>query len=107
MKRGDSLLHKFKEPNKERPVLIITRDEAIQKLNSITVIRATTTIRNIDSQVYLSEDDGIPDPCVLNVDWIQTVPKSKLGKRITTVSNERMAEVFAAIRFAFGFDNDN
>ena len=100
MKRGDILLHKFKEPDKERPVLIITR-------NSITVIPATTTIRNIDSQVYLSEDDGIPDPCVLNVDWIQTVPKSKLGKRITTVSNERMAEVFEAIRFAFGFDNDN
>jgi len=44
------------------------------------------------------------DPCVLNLDWIQTVPKSKLGKHITTLSEERMGEVFGAIKFAFGFE---
>lgn len=104
MKRGDIVLHKFKEPDKRRPVLIITRDEAIPKLNSVTVIPTTTTIRDVESQVFLTEDDGMDEPCVLNLDWVQTVPKAKLGKRITTLPNERMDEVFEAIKFAFGFD---
>ena len=42
--------------------------------------------------------------CALNLDWIQTVPKNKLGSYITHLSNERMQEVFEAIKFAFGFD---
>ncbi|NOT48489.1 MAG: type II toxin-antitoxin system PemK/MazF family toxin, partial [Acidobacteria bacterium] len=49
MKRGDVLLHKFKEPDKRRPVLIITRDEAIDKSNAVTVIPTTTTIRDVES----------------------------------------------------------
>lgn len=105
MRRGDVVLHKFKEPDKRRPVLIITRDEAIDKLNSVTVIPTTTTIRDLESQVFLSDNDGMSEPCVLNLDWIQTVPKSKLGRKITTLSDERMEEVFEAIKFAFGFDN--
>jgi mRNA interferase MazF len=90
MKRGDIVLHKFKEPDKRRPVLIITRDEAIQKLNAVTVIPTTTTIRNIESQVFIAEDDGMPEPCVLNLDWIQTVPKAKLEQKIAALSEERM-----------------
>jgi len=38
--------------------------------------------------------------------WItlQTVQKGKLGKVITHLSEERMQEVFEAVKFAFGFD---
>lgn len=104
MNRGDVFWHKFKEPDKTRPVLIITRDEAIPELNAITVIPITTTIRDVDSQVILMESDGMREVSVLNIDGIQTIPKNKLGKFITHLSDERMREVFEAIRFAFGFD---
>ncbi len=33
MIRGDVYWHKFKEPDKTRPVLIVTRDEALPELN--------------------------------------------------------------------------
>lgn len=49
MKRGDIVWHRFKEPDKQRPVLIITRDEAIPELNSVTVIPTTTTMRDLQS----------------------------------------------------------
>lgn len=104
MKRGDVYWHKFREPDKTRPVLIITRDEAISELNAVTVIPTTTTIRDIPSQILLTEHDGAPENCVLNIDWIQTVPKNKLRGYIAHLSDERMLEVFEAIRFAFGFD---
>jgi mRNA interferase MazF len=105
MTRGDIYWHKFKEPDKTRPVLIITRDEAISELNAVTVIPTTTTIRDVLSQVLLTEEDGVREICVLNIDLIQTVPKNKLRAYITHLSDERMEEVFEAIKFAFGFDN--
>ncbi len=104
MIRGDVYWHKFKEPDKTRPVLILTRNEAIPEFDSITVVPTTTTIRNVLSQVLLTEEDGMKEVCVLNLDWIQTIPKNKLGSCITHLSEERMQEVFEAMKFAFGFD---
>ena len=104
MKRGDVYWHKFKEPDKTRPVLIITRDDAIFELNAVTVIPTTTTIRNVPSQVLLTENDGFDQSCALNMDWIQTVPVNKLRGYITQLSKERMQEVSEAIKFAFDFE---
>ena len=104
MRRGDVYWHKFKEPDKTRPVLIITRDEAISELNAVSVIPTTTTIRNVPSQVFLTQEDGVIENCVLNIDLIQTIPKDKLRGYIAHLSDERMQEVFEAIKFAFGFD---
>ena len=52
MIRGDVVRHKFKEPDKTRPVLILTRNGAISDLTAITVVPITTTIRDIESQVF-------------------------------------------------------
>jgi mRNA interferase MazF len=105
MNRGDIVWHRFKEPDKTRPVLILTREGAIPELNAITVVPITSTIRELPSQVLLTEDDGMNEPCVLNIDWIQTVPKNKLSRNVVArVNADRMDEVFEAIKFAFGFD---
>jgi|SRR5215213_39742 len=104
MIRGDVYLIKFREPDKKRPALILTRNEAIPNLNAVTVIPITTTIREVQSQVWLSKEDGMSELCVINVDNIQTVSKQKIGSYITHLSDERMREVFEAIKFAFGFD---
>ncbi len=104
MIRGDVYSYKFKEPNKRRPVLILTRPNLIPALNAITVAEITTTIRGNDSEVLLDEADGMKETCVVNLLNIQTVPKNKISGYITRLSDERMAEVFEAIRFALGFD---
>jgi mRNA interferase MazF len=104
MMRGDVYWHKFKEPDKSRPVLIITRDAAISRLNTVTVIPTTTTIREVPSQILLTEEDGMKEICALNIDWIQTIPVYKLHNYITHLSEERMQEVFEAIKFAFDFE---
>ncbi len=104
MKRGDVVWHKFKEPDKTRPVLVITRDGAISELNDVTVIPVTSDIRNLASEVFLTADQGMPQDCVANVDWIHTVPKQKLFGLITQVTDEKLEEVLTAIKFAFGFE---
>ena len=104
MIRGDVVWHKFKEPDKTRPVLILTRNEAIPELNALTVVPITTTIRDVLSQVILTEEDGMREVCALNLDLIQTVPRNKLGSQIIHLTEERTTEVFEAIKFAFGYD---
>lgn len=104
MIQGDVYWIIFKSPDKKRPALILTRTSAISDLNAVTVIPITTTIRNVRSQVLVDGDDGLEKESVINIDNIQTVSKQKVGTYITHLSEERMQEVFEAIKFAFDFE---
>jgi len=106
MNRGDVCWYTFKEPDKRRPVLILTRDSAIPVLNAVTIAPITSTIRSIPTEVVLTEDDGLPGICAANFDNLQTVSKSNIGDRITRLTARRMKEAAAATSFALGFDSD-
>jgi mRNA interferase MazF len=104
MIQGDIRYFKFKFPNKERPVLILTRNDAIPKLNVVTVAEITTTIRGNDSEVLLDETDGMFEDCAVNLTNLQTVQKNKIGSYITHLSPLKMAETLEAIKFVFKID---
>ncbi len=105
MKWGEVRWYTFKEPDRRRPVLILTRTSAISFLNALTVAPITTTIRDIPSEVFLSREDGLFANCAVNLDNVQTVPKSQLGELITHLSTDRMEEIKHALIFALGFDS--
>jgi len=50
-----------------------------QYLGEVTVAPVTSTVRDIPSEVLLTERDGLPRSCAVNCDHIQTVTKGKLG----------------------------
>ena len=102
--QGDVYWYTFRQPDKRRPVLILTRNSALSFLTSVTVAPITTTIRDIPSEVRLSQTDGMPTECAVNVDNIQTVQKSKLGTFVTHLSPLLMRKVRKVIAFALGFD---
>jgi mRNA interferase MazF len=102
--RGDVCWYTFKLPDKKRPVLILTRESAISVLNSVTIAPITSTIRNIPTELLLTEQDGLPQTCAANFDNLQTVPKSNIGDRITRLTSRRMEEAAEAVSFALGFD---
>ena len=54
MKRGEIRWYKFKAPDKKRPVLILTRDFILDYLGEVSVAPITTTVRDIPSEVFLS-----------------------------------------------------
>lgn len=103
MKRGEVYWYTFQEPDKRRPVLILTRDTAISFLNAVTVAPITSTIRDIPSEVYLDKEDGLLGPCAANFDNVVTIPKNKLSDRITVLSLDKMLDAEEALRFALGF----
>ena len=102
MKRGEVRWYKFKEPAKKRPVLMLTRDSILEYLGEVTVAPITSTIREIPSEVFLSQYDGMPKDCAVNCDHIQTVSRGRVGGLITTLSNKKLSEVRDAITFALG-----
>jgi mRNA interferase MazF len=104
MERGEVRWFTFAEPDKTRPVLILTRSSAIRYLNSVTVAPITTTIRNVPSEVRLFPEDGMMTECAANFYNLQTVPKAKLGTWITTLSPQRLVEIDRAVQFALGID---
>ena len=104
MRRGEVWWYTSREPDKRRPVLVLTRDSAIGFLNALTVAPITTTVRDIPSEVLLTPDDGLLTDCAANMDNIQTVAKHRLGSMISYLSSERMEEVNQAVAFALGLD---
>lgn len=100
MLRGEIRWYEFKPPDKKRPVFILTRNSVIDYLGEITIAPITTTIRDIPSEVFLSQSDGMPTECVINFDHIQTIQKNKIGALISTLSKQRLAEVKHALYFA-------
>ncbi len=89
-------------PVGRRPVLILTRSDALPVLANVTVAPLTRTIQDIVSHVVLSPDnDGVPTLCAVSLDNIMTARKSVLDSRIVALSDETMDAVFQAIRFVF------
>jgi mRNA interferase MazF len=104
--RGDVCWYTFRTPDKKRPVLILTRNSAITVLNSVTIAPITSTIRNIPTEVVLTESDGLPHTCAANFDNLQTVPKSQIGDRIAQLSRHKMKQAAAAVSFALALNED-
>ncbi len=106
MKRGDVRWYKFDKPDKNRPVVILTRNSIITHLNEVTVAPVTSTVRDIPSEVLLDKGDGMPKECAINCDHLQTVAKGKIGSIITTLSSSRMNELSATIAFALSINEE-
>ena len=102
--RGEVRLYRFAPPDKERPVLILTRDSAIPYLAAVTVGPITSTIRGVPSEVVLTDEDGMKAPCAVNLHNAVTVSQQRLGRRVAQLSSARMSEVCAALRFSLGCD---
>ena len=100
MKRGEIRWYKFKSPDKRLPVVIVTRDSILEYLGEVTIAPITSTIRDIPSEVLLTQEDGMRKNCAINCDHIQTVSKSKIGSSITTLTQDKLKKLSRAIWFA-------
>ncbi len=103
MTRGEVRWYQLASPDKKRPVLILTRNSVLDYLGEVTIAPITTTIRDIPSEVLLTEDDGMFRTSAINLDRVQTISKEKIGALITRLTAKRMDEVRSALLFALGF----
>ena len=67
---------------KRRPVLIVTRSEAVPVLTGIVVAPVTRTIREIPTEIHLGEAEGLPVDCAASFDNLQRIRRSALAERV-------------------------
>ena len=105
VERGEVRLYRFASPDKQRPVLVLTRTAAIQYLNKVTVAPITSTIRGVPSEVVLDEQDGMKQRCAVNLYSLVTVSKSGLGAHLAQLNKSRIREICSAIAFSLGCES--
>jgi mRNA interferase MazF len=104
MRRGEIWWAELEAPAGQRPVVLLSRNEAYSVRSLVIVAPVTTRIRNIPTEVSLGKAEGMPQTCVANLDTITTIPKDCLRSRITSLSTKKLNEIDAAIHFAMGME---
>lgn len=102
--RGEIRWYTFRLPDERRPVLVLTRDEVIDRLNEIIVAPVTRTIRGVRTEVLLTEEDGMPAACAVNFDHASLAQRDRFGSALCTLPEQRWPEVRSALLTACGFD---
>lgn len=95
-------LYRFRPPDEPRPVLLLTRSEALRYLSKVTVAPITSTIRGVASEVRLDVEDGMKGPCAVNLHNLVTLAQGGLGRRVAKLSERKMRLVCEALTFALG-----
>lgn len=84
--------------DKRRPVLVVTRDEAIEVLTWLSVAPVTRTVRTIPTEVPLGPAQGLRVECVAAFDNVQPIRRSFLTRRVGELGPERNEEICRALR---------
>jgi mRNA interferase MazF len=84
-----------------RPVVVLSRDAAIQRLRRALVGPCTTTIRALPSEVVLEPSgDSIPRRSAVNLDSVESVSIAVLVRRLGRLADDRMREICRALDVA-------
>ena len=68
--------------DKRRPVVLLSRDEAYEVRSNVVVAPISTTIRSYAVEVKSGRREGLDHTSVINCDWITTIRKDQLERRI-------------------------
>ena len=87
--------------DKERPVLILTRELVRPHLTRVMVASITRTVRGLSTEVPVGTANGLEHESVVSCDNILTVPTSTLGRCIGHLQPAQEFELTESIRAAF------
>jgi mRNA interferase MazF len=83
--------------DKRRPVLVVTRSEAVGVLSAVVVAPVTRTVREIPTEIPLGRDQGLPVDCAASFDNLQRIRRAALTERAGELG-VRSAEICQALR---------
>lgn len=104
MKQYEIWWARLPKPAGERPVLLLSRDDAYEYLNKFVAAEVTTTIRRIPIELPLGVNEGLRKACVANCDNLRTVARSRLVRRLGRLAPHRWAEVKRAVGYSFDWE---
>lgn len=100
--RGEIWMYTFAPPDKRRPALVLTRQVVLSRLFEVNIAQITSTIRGLPTEVLLDIEDGMKQPCCVNLHQVYTVQRSQLRTFVSTLSADKMRQVCKALNLAMG-----
>lgn len=91
--------------DKQRPVLVLTRELVRPHLTRVTLAPITTTSRGLSTEVPVGKSNGLAAASVVSCDNIVTVPSAALGRQIGVLLPNQERALTAAIQAAFDLDS--
>jgi mRNA interferase MazF len=101
--RGEIWMFGFPKPDKMRPVLVLTRQDMIGRLHTVTVAPITSTIRGVPSEVAIGAESGLKKASAINLHNVATVPLDGLRTFVGALPGPTMTKVRDALLFSLGF----
>jgi len=80
---------------------VLTRNDALDHLHAIVVAPITRTVRGIATEVELGPEDGLPSRCAMSLDNLATIEKDVFLQVLTSLSAQKMNEVYEGLHAAF------
>jgi mRNA interferase MazF len=78
-----------------RPVLVVTRSEAVEVLSGVVVAPVTRTVRRVPTEIPLGEAEGLREHCVASFDNLQRIRRSALTEKAGDLGIRRDEICFA------------
>jgi mRNA interferase MazF len=94
----------FAAPDKTRPVVLVSREDAYPRRSRFTVAPVTSRIRRIRTHVAVGCREGLERDGEVNCDAVITIDRETLIERIGALDPSTLAEVDDALRFSLGLD---
>jgi mRNA interferase MazF len=102
--RGQIWRCRFKAPDKTRPVVVLSRPDAIDLLHTVMVAPITSTVRGAPSEVRVGVAEGLKHDSAVNLDHVQTVEQARLVGHVGSLGPEKMRAVCRALAIAVACD---
>jgi mRNA interferase MazF len=97
VKQFDIWWARLPDPVGRRPVLLLGRSSAMAYLSRVLAAEVTTTVRAIPQEVSLGRREGLPRPCVANLDALRAIPIACLEAPVGRVAARRHVEIKRAL----------
>jgi len=83
--------------DKRRPVLVVTRSDAIPVLSRIVIAPLSRTVRDIPTEIHFGPEDGLSSVCSASFDNLQPIRRGLLTERIAALDGARRREICGAL----------
>jgi mRNA interferase MazF len=87
------------------PVVVVTREEAIEVLSSVTVVLVTSTLRGHVAEVRVGAREGLDRESAVNCDNVFTLSKRRLSRYRGSLGPDKLRELNESLRIALGLDS--
>ena len=100
MRRNEVCWAELPAPVGSRPVVLLPRDAVIDSIDSIVVALVTRTVRELPTEVRVGRQEGLPRPCVVNLDNLLPIPEARLTRQLGALSQDKVEQLNQAIKTA-------